>query len=125
MGATLIVDDSELALVLSGIHLPISEGWKAELAYKLEEVGRSVVMTSTGNRTLVAYMEAKWFTHNVTAAESKNCNKRSPGKGSWRDVKNLNKNHRIFFLAVGVGKFLAFFLVMRFHKGSQALNFLV
>ena len=32
MGATLIVDDPELALVLSGTHLLTSEGWKAELA---------------------------------------------------------------------------------------------
>ena len=32
MGATLIVDDPELALVLSGADLPTSEGWKAELA---------------------------------------------------------------------------------------------
>ena len=32
MGATLIVDDLELALVLSGTHLPTSEGGRAELA---------------------------------------------------------------------------------------------
>ena len=32
MGATLIVDDPELAPVLSGTHLLTSEGWKAELA---------------------------------------------------------------------------------------------
>ena len=32
MGATPIADDPELALVLSSIHLPILEGWKAELA---------------------------------------------------------------------------------------------
>ena len=32
MGATLIVDDPELAPVLNGTHLPTPEGWKAELA---------------------------------------------------------------------------------------------
>ena len=32
MGTTLIVDDPELTLVLSGTHLPTSEWWKAELA---------------------------------------------------------------------------------------------
>ena len=32
MGASLMVDDSELAPVLSGTNLPTSEGWKAELA---------------------------------------------------------------------------------------------
>ena len=32
MGATHNVDDSEFASVLSGTHLPTSEGWKAELA---------------------------------------------------------------------------------------------
>ena len=38
MGANLIVDDPELALVLSGTHLPTSKRWKAELAWRLEEV---------------------------------------------------------------------------------------
>ena len=38
MGPTLIVDDSELALVLSGTHLPTSKRWKAELAWRFEEV---------------------------------------------------------------------------------------
>ena len=38
MGATLIVGDLELALVLSGTHLPTSEGWKAELAWQREKV---------------------------------------------------------------------------------------
>ena len=37
MGATLIVDDPELVLVLSGTHLSISERWKAELALQREE----------------------------------------------------------------------------------------
>ena len=32
MGATLIVNDPELALVLSSTHLPTLEGLKAELA---------------------------------------------------------------------------------------------
>ena len=32
MVATFIVDDPELAPVLSGTHLPTLEGWKAELA---------------------------------------------------------------------------------------------
>ena len=41
MGAILIFDDLELAPVLSGTHLPISEDWEAELAE--EEVGKSVV----------------------------------------------------------------------------------
>ena len=44
MGAILIFDDPELAPVLSGTHLPTSEGWKAELAWQREEeVGKSVV----------------------------------------------------------------------------------
>ena len=30
--SNLIVDDPELASVLSGTHLPTSRGWKAELA---------------------------------------------------------------------------------------------
>ena len=34
-----IADDPELAPVLSGTHLPTSEGWKAELAQWSEEVG--------------------------------------------------------------------------------------
>ena len=37
MGATLIVDNPELAPVSSGTHLPTSEGWKAELASQREE----------------------------------------------------------------------------------------
>ena len=37
MGVTLIVDDQELAPVLSGTHLPTSERWKAELAWQREE----------------------------------------------------------------------------------------
>ena len=69
MGATLIVDDPELAPVLSGTHLPTSEGWKAELALQREEVGRSVGMTSTGNRTRVARMVAQWFNHYATATK--------------------------------------------------------
>ena len=68
MGATLIVDDPELAPVLSGAHLPTSEGWKAELAYRREEVGRSVGMTSTGNQSQIPRMIAQLFTHYATAA---------------------------------------------------------
>ena len=47
MGATLIVDDSELAPVSSDTHLPTSEGWKTELAYQREEFGRSEGMTTS------------------------------------------------------------------------------
>ena len=46
----------ELAQVLSGTHLPTSEGWTAELGWQCNEIGRSVGMTSTGNRTQVARM---------------------------------------------------------------------
>ena len=38
MGTTLIVDDPELARVLSGTHLPTSEGGKAELAQQEKEI---------------------------------------------------------------------------------------
>ena len=41
MGATLIVDDPELAPLLSGNHFTHSEGWKAELVQQRKEVGRS------------------------------------------------------------------------------------
>ena len=66
MGATLIVYEPEFAPVLSGTHLPTSEGWKAELAWQREEIGRSVGMTSTGNQTRVARMVAQWFTRYAT-----------------------------------------------------------
>ena len=62
-----MVDDPQLVQVLSGTHLPTSEGWKAELAQQREEVGRSGGMTSTGNRARVARMVAM-FTHYTTAA---------------------------------------------------------
>ena len=39
--ATLIIDDPELAPVLSGTDLPTSEGWKAKLPYQRKENGRS------------------------------------------------------------------------------------
>ena len=71
MEVTLIVDDPELASVLSGTHLPNSEGWKAELAWQRQEVGRSVGMEvgfSTGNQTQVTCMVAQWFTHYATDA---------------------------------------------------------
>ena len=67
MGATLIVDDPELAVILSGTHLLTSDGrliWPKQL----EEIGRSCGMTSTGNQTWVARMVAQWFTHYATAA---------------------------------------------------------
>ena len=62
MGATLIVDDPELAPILSSTHQTISEGWKTELAQQQEEVGRSGGITSTGNRTQVTRMVAQCFT---------------------------------------------------------------
>lgn len=71
MGTTLIVDDpEELAPVLSGTHVPTSEGSKAELAQQREEIGRSVGMTSTENQTQVAFMVAQWFTRYAMAAVS-------------------------------------------------------
>ena len=63
MGANLIIDDPELAKVLSVTHLSTLEGWKADLAQEPEKIGRSVGMTSTGNGTQVARMVAQWFTH--------------------------------------------------------------
>ena len=77
MGATLIVDDPELAPVLSGTHLPTSEGWKAELAQEREEVGGLLDMTSTGNRIRVVRMVAQWFTNYATAAYN-------PTPSHWR-----------------------------------------
>ena len=44
MQATLIVDDLELASVLSGTHLPTPEGWKAELAYQRKEVKKLIIV---------------------------------------------------------------------------------
>ena len=66
MGATLIVDDLGLASVLSGTHLPTSEGWKAEWPSSARRWG-SGGMRSTGNRIRVAHMVAQWFTHYATA----------------------------------------------------------
>ena len=71
MGATLIVDDQELAPVLSGTHLPTPEAWKTELALQREEVGRSVGMTSTGNRTRVARMIGQWLTRYATSVQGR------------------------------------------------------
>ena len=65
MGVTLIVDGPELAAVLSGTHLPASEEWKAGLDQRCDGVGRSVGMTSTGNRVRVARMVTQWFTHRL------------------------------------------------------------
>ena len=65
MGSTLIVDDLELAPVLSGAHLPTpSEGWISgwmEFAYYCEDIGRSVGMTSTRYRTRVTRMVAQFL----------------------------------------------------------------
>ena len=60
MGATLIVDDPELAQALSGAHLPTSEVWKTELASLREDIVGSIGIT-TGNRTRVARMVAQWL----------------------------------------------------------------
>ena len=65
MGVTLIVDGPALAAVLSGAHLPASEEWKAGLGRRCDGVGRSVGMTSTGNRVRVARMVTQWFTHRL------------------------------------------------------------
>ena len=68
MGTTLIVDDQELAPVLSGTHLSTTGRWKTELALQQEEIGISVGMTSTGNRTQVTHMAGQWFSYYATAA---------------------------------------------------------
>ena len=59
MAATIIVNDPELALVLSSTQLSTSEGWKAVLAWQSEKTGRFAGMTSTWNRNRFAYMLAK------------------------------------------------------------------
>ena len=66
MGATLIVDDPKLALVLSGTDLGRMEGLVGLAARE----GRKIWcgMVSTGNRTRVARMVAQWFTQYATAA---------------------------------------------------------
>ena len=66
MGATLIVDGPVLVPILFGTHLPTAEGWKADLAWRREDIGISIVMTSTGNWAGVASMVAYWFTHYAT-----------------------------------------------------------
>ena len=48
--------------------LPTSEGQKAEFTQQCEEMERSFGMTSTGNRTWVARMEAKQFIYYAAAA---------------------------------------------------------
>ena len=63
MGATLTFDDPELAPVLSGTHLPTSEGWKTELAWQHEG---DLVMRFTRNQTQATRMVAQWFTHYAT-----------------------------------------------------------
>ena len=65
MGATLIVDDLELATVLSGTHFLTSEGWKPELTQQRKDIMRSVGMTTMGIQTGVARMVAKQLTHYV------------------------------------------------------------
>ena len=57
----------ELALVLSGTHLPTLEGLKSMLAQQHYEVVRSGGRNSQGNRTQVAGMVAQWSTHYATA----------------------------------------------------------
>ena len=68
MEVTLIVDDPELAQVLSGTHLPTSEGWVGLAA----RGGRQICcgMTSTENRARVARVVAQSFMHYATAADS-------------------------------------------------------
>ena len=66
MGANLIVDDPELAQVISCTHLPTSKGWKAKLVEQGEAIGRSIGMISTGNWAQVDLMVAQWFTHCAT-----------------------------------------------------------
>ena len=68
MGAFIIVEELELARVLSGNHKPTSEGWKTELVLQREDIGTSVGMTSMGNLAGVTGMVAKWFTFYITAA---------------------------------------------------------
>ena len=63
MEATLIVNDPELASVLSGTNLSTSEGWNVKLAYQREDIGRSAGLTSTGNWTRVTRMVAQRFNH--------------------------------------------------------------
>ena len=72
MGATLIINSLELALVLSSTHLPTSEGWEAKLAKQYKKIGRSVGKTSTGNQIHIAAMVAQQrFTHYAWAAKWK------------------------------------------------------
>ena len=51
MRTILIVDDQELARVLSGTHLSTTGRWETELALQREDIGISVGLTSTWNRT--------------------------------------------------------------------------
>ena len=64
MGATLIVDDPELAPVLSGTPLSTLERWKFAQQHKV--IGRSVGMTSMENQTWVAHIVGQWFTYHTT-----------------------------------------------------------
>ena len=73
MGETLTVDGPKLVPVLSGIHLPISEGWKAVLPYQRKDVRRSADMSCTGNRSRVARIVAERFTHYATAVKIEPC----------------------------------------------------
>ena len=70
MGATIIVDDPELASILSGAHLPTSgrmEGW-ASLAAR---GGDLIVWDPRGNRTRIARMVAQCFTHCTEVQQSR------------------------------------------------------
>ena len=100
MGAFIIVEELELARVLSGNHKPTSEGWKTELVWQCEDIGTSVGMTSMGNLTRVTRMEAKWFTFYITAALKYLCTPKP--KFRWTsqlgcDLPTLNRR----YLALG------------------------
>ena len=58
MGTTLIIDDRELAPLLSCTHLPTLERWTDELASQREYMRRSVGTTSTKNQTWFISMVA-------------------------------------------------------------------
>lgn len=68
MGATIIVDEPELATTLSSTHIPTSERLKAKIVYQSDNIGISVGMTPTGNRFRVARMVAQWLTFYAKAA---------------------------------------------------------
>ena len=100
MGEFIIVEELELARVLSGNHKPTSEGWKTELVWQREDIGTSVGMTSMENLTGVTRMVAKWFTFYITAALKYLCTPKA--KFRWTsqlgsDLPTLNRR----YLALG------------------------